>query len=397
MSLRQWLSDRPRRELAEDVTLAVAFFVIAQLDVWTLGTVPGPHLPNALILAFVAPPLAWRRRAPCAALTVTCAAVIVQVLAIPGKPPSGFLTAGPILIGAYSVGAYATESRPWVVAVAVALVCFDVIFGAAQGLNGTFSQLTSDAMWLALPLALWAVGSQIRRRRQAAAARAATIAAERRRERQQLAALEHERARMARELHDVLAHSVSLMGVQAGAAEQVLARDPERTRPVLRSIQQTSRESVAELRRLLGMLRSDDLEPELESDLAPQPRLDQLGALVARMREAGLPVALSVQGDERVLPAGVELAAYRVIQESLTNALKHARPSRVDVRLRFDPGLLEISVRNDGARSNGDGGGHGLLGMNERVALYGGTLTAGARADGDFHVDARIPIEAGPA
>jgi signal transduction histidine kinase len=238
---------------------------------------------------------------------------------------------------------------------------------------------------------MWLLGRLMRTRRQAAAVKAETIRVEREREQQQLAALEHERARMARELHDVLAHSVSLMGVQAGAAEQVLARDPERTRPVLRSIQQTSRESVAELRRLLGMMRSDDLEVELE----PQPRLEELQTLVGRMREAGLPVQLQIEGMTRSLPAGVELAAYRVVQEALTNALKHARPSRVQVRLRFGASCLEISVENDGASRAGDGSGHGLIGMHERVALYGGRLTACARPDGGFHVDAEIPL--GPA
>jgi DNA-binding NarL/FixJ family response regulator len=171
---------------------------------------------------------------------------------------------------------------------------------------------------------------------------------------------------MARELHDVLAHSVSVMGVQAGAAEEVLARVPERARPVLRSIQRISRDSIGELRRLLGMLRSDELEPST----APQPRLDQLDGLIERMRRAGLPVALRITGSRHVLSAGVELTAYRVVQEALTNALKHARPSHVDVVLSYSPDRLEISIDNDGPCAAGNGTGQGLIGMNERVSRY---------------------------
>jgi signal transduction histidine kinase len=198
---------------------------------------------------------------------------------------------------------------------------------------------------------------------------------------------------MARELHDILAHSVSLMGVQAGAAEQVLAQEPERARPMLHSIQQISRDSVAELRRLLGMLRAAELGPEL----APQPGLDQLDALLTRMREAGLPVELHIEGRAHPLPAGIELTVYRVVQEALTNALKHARPSQVDVVVRYGPTQLQLFVGNDGVSLGGNGGGHGLIGMQERVSLYGGRLDAGSHADGEFRVHAEIPLEAAPA
>ena len=386
--MRVFWVDRARRELAQDLALAAVFELIAQLDVWVLGTVKGPHLTNALILAFVAPPLVWRRRQPCGALVVSSTAVAAQALLVPGPPPSGLLYAGPILIGAYSVGAYAAWSWRSAAALGVVVVCFDGIYAPAEGLTGSLNTVTSELIWCVLPVAMWLLGRLMRSRRRSAAAKAQATRLELDREQQRRSALEYERARMARELHDVLAHSVSVMGVQAGAAEQVLARDPERTRPVLRSIQQTSRESVAELRRLLGMLRSDDLEPEL----APQPRLGELDMLVARMRDAGLPVRLRIDGTARPLPAGVELAAYRVVQESLTNALKHAQPSHVEVILRFGTATLRISVESDGVRAAGDGTGHGLIGMNERVSLYGGTLTAGAGPDGTFHVDAQIPL-----
>ena len=196
---------------------------------------------------------------------------------------------------------------------------------------------------------------------------------------------------MARELHDILAHSVSLMGVQADAAEEVLAHEPERARPVLQSIQQTARDSVVELRRLLGILREAEAQ-ELDS---PQPDIRQLDALVGRMRNAGLPVDLVVEGNARPLPPGIELAAFRVIQEGLTNALKHARPARVEVHLRYRPTALDVNVTNDGveAGADGNGDGHGLVGMNERLTLYGGALVAGERPGGVFSIDAHIPLE----
>jgi signal transduction histidine kinase len=236
---------------------------------------------------------------------------------------------------------------------------------------------------------MWLLGQQMRRRRLTAAAAAERTLAERESEQQRLQALEHERTRMARELHDILAHSVSVMGVQAGAAEEVLARDPERARPVLRSIQQISRDSIGELRRLLGMLRSDGPEPST----APQPGLDQLGGLIERMRAAGLPVALHVTGSRQVLSPGLELTAYRVVQEALTNALKHARPSHVEVVLSYRADCLEISIDNDGPCVAGNGTGQGLIGMNERVSLYRGTLLAAPGPDGGYHVAAKLPFE----
>jgi signal transduction histidine kinase len=379
-----------------DLALAAAFATVAELDVWVRGTVAGPRLENALLLPLVALPLAWRRRRPCAALTVTAAAIAAQALLVAGHPPSGLLYAGPILLGAYSVGAHAPWSRRAFAALAALAVAYDVVYLNAQGgLSGSFNAVVGALVWLLLPTGAWLVGWYMRRRRREAAAVVETVRVEREREQQRLAALEQERGRMARELHDILAHSVSLMGVQAGAAEEVLTSDPERARPVLRSIQQISRDSVAELRRLLGMLRAEELEPER----APQPSLDQLNALVMRMSEAGLPVELQIEGARHPLPAGVELTAYRVVQESLTNALRHARPSRVEVVVRYAPSQLDVLVRNDGVShfANGDGGGHGLLGMNERVSLYGGRLEAGVAGEGTFRVHAEIPFETAPA
>jgi signal transduction histidine kinase len=384
------------RSLMGDGALAAAVTAVAELDVWVRGTVAGPRLENALLLAAVALPLAWRRRRPCAALVVTAAAIAAQTLLVAGHPPSGLLFAVPILLGAYSVGAYAPWSWRAFGALAALAVAYDVIYVNGQGgLTGSFNAVAGDLVWLLLPTGAWLAGWYMRRRRQKAAVLVEVVRAERAREQERLAALEQERGRMARELHDILAHSVSLMGVQAGAAEEVLALDPERARPVLRSIQQTSRDSVAELRRLLGMLRAEELEVER----APQPGLDQLDALVGRMQEAGLPVELTVERSAHPLPAGVELTAYRVVQESLTNALKHARPSRVEVVVRYGRARLDVLVRNDGVSPavNGNGSGHGLIGMNERVTLYGGRLEVGATSASEFRVHAEIPLETAPS
>jgi signal transduction histidine kinase len=381
---------RAHRDLLLDVLLAALFATAAQIDVWVQGTVPGPRLTNSLLLALVAPPIVLRRRWPCAALLAIAAAVTAQRLAV-GHSPSGFLF-WPLLVGAYSVGAYASWSRR----VLLTLVAFYAayVFMFANQLDFSFTALVPELLWTLLPAALWLVGRQMRKRRETAAVAAEATRLELEHRQERVAALEQERGKMARELHDILAHSVSLMGVQAGAAEEVLAHDPERARPVLRSIQQTSRDSVAELRRLLGMLRAEALQPEL----GPQPDLDQLSALVDRMHQAGLPIELTIEGTARPLPAGVELTAYRVVQEALTNALKHACPTKVELVIRYSPRQLDLIVLNNGIAHahNGNGNGHGLIGMNERVSLYGGRLQAGSSSPNKFRVHAEIPLENAP-
>ena len=207
------------------------------------------------------------------------------------------------------------------------------------------------------------------------------------------AAVAGERARIARELHDVVAHSVSVMVVQAGAAEEVLGADPVKAREPLRSVQDTGRQALVELRRLLGVLRTD----HSEAALAPQPGLDQVGALAAQVREAGLAVELRVDGARDGIPAGVDLAAYRIVQEALTNVLKHATASHAAVHVGYRPDAIELQVLDDGhgpigAGHDGAGTGQGLIGMRERASLYGGVVEARPRAEGGFAVRARLPV-----
>ena len=212
-------------------------------------------------------------------------------------------------------------------------------------------------------------------------------------ERSHAEAVAGERATIARELHDVIAHSVSVMTVQAGAARILLDEDrPERARESVLAVEETGRQALSEMRRLLGILRGD----ERETGLAPQPGIADVHTLVEQVRAAGLPVDIVVDGEPRRLPPGVDLAAYRVVQEALTNALKHAGAARAEVAIRYEKTALQLAITNDGhVRRNGGGGrgGHGLVGMRERVALYGGEFEAGPRDGGGYAVHASLPMD----
>jgi signal transduction histidine kinase len=206
-------------------------------------------------------------------------------------------------------------------------------------------------------------------------------------------AIAEERQRIARELHDVIAHSVSVMTVQAGAVRRLLLPEQEKEREALLSVEATGRQALTEMRRLVGLLKEDSVMPMY----APQPGMKTLDVLVGTVREAGLPVDLSVEGEQHELAPGVDLAAYRVVQEALTNALKYAGPARAWVKVQWGGDRLLLRVENDGATdANGQSGGHGLVGMQERVAVVGGTLESGPRPGGGFVVQASIPI-GGPA
>jgi signal transduction histidine kinase len=202
-------------------------------------------------------------------------------------------------------------------------------------------------------------------------------------------AVVEERGRIARELHDAIAHNVSMMVVQAGAERRVLDSDDGPTREVLETIEQIGRTALTEMRRLVGMLRSDADDP-----LAPQPGIDDVATLVAQVGEAGLPVDLEIHGDRRRLPVGLELSAYRIVQEALTNALKHAGDAHATVRIHYGADSLELEIVDDGVGDAApvSSGGHGLVGMRERVALYGGRLDAGRRPTGGFAIRVLLPI-----
>ncbi len=236
----------------------------------------------------------------------------------------------------------------------------------------------------------WLAGFALNARaEQADAAEARAAQAERERETAARIAVAEERARIARELHDIVAHAVSVMVLQVGAVRHKLPDELADESGALRGVEQAGRTALAEMRRLLSAMRrdGDDLE------LAPQPGLDGVGALVAEVGRAGLPVTLHVEGEAAPLPRAIDLSAYRIVQEGLTNALKHARAHHAEVTLRYAPDELQIEVRDDGAGGGASNGpGYGLVGVGERVKIYGGTMTAGAAPDGGFVLGARLPL-----
>jgi signal transduction histidine kinase len=236
----------------------------------------------------------------------------------------------------------------------------------------------------------WLPGFALRERAsQAEAAEERALQAERERETAARIAVAEERARIARELHDVVAHAVSVMVLQVGAVRHKLPQALEEDRGALRNVEEAGRTALAEMRRLLGAMRADGEDMEL----TPQPGLGSLDALLDEVGRAGLPVQLHVEGERLALSRTVDLSAYRIVQEGLTNALRHAHASRADVTVHYEPDELEIEIRDDGAgTSTSDGLGHGLVGIRERVKIYGGAMTAGAAADGGFVLNARLPL-----
>lgn len=228
-------------------------------------------------------------------------------------------------------------------------------------------------------------------RERALAARAAALEAER--DVKAREAVAEERARIARELHDVVAHAISTIVLHARGGRRMLAEEPDETRRALDVIERAGEQALVEMRRLLGILRQDDKQLAL----APQPTLSRVDELAASLTSSGLPVDVTVEGTPVRLPPGIDVSAYRIVQEALTNALKHAGPARAHVTVRYRPQEVELEVVDDGV-GDGDGGGsgHGLLGIRERVGLYGGELESGRRGEGGYAVRARLPLHSTP-
>jgi signal transduction histidine kinase len=248
-----------------------------------------------------------------------------------------------------------------------------------------------DFLFISLAFGIvWTIGFTLGRSAKAAdEARERAARAEREREERARLAVADERARIARELHDVVGHSVSVMTVQASAVRRLLTPEQEREREALLVVERTGREALAEMRRMVGVLR----RPEEAPALAPQPSLEHLDRLIEQVREAGLPVEVRYEGEAVQLPAGIDLTAYRLVQEGLTNAIKHAGATRAEVVVHYGEGDVELIVSDDGrGGTGGDGGGHGLVGMRERVSVYGGDLEAGPRPEGGYRLRARLPV-----
>jgi signal transduction histidine kinase len=399
----RWLKEHPG---PADVIFAGMVFAVT-LTIW-IGAIhdlspaelkkfhPITTLGVVLLILQIAP-LLWKRRAPLAAMLVISAATVVfyagNFLPVTGAVPNLIIT--------YSAAAHLERRQSFRALGIVYLTLILVVAFNAKYQRWSPADLISEGVLMATA---WILGDNLRTRRAYTASveeRAARL------EQEQLdsasRAVNEERARIARELHDVVAHSVSVMVVQAGAARRVMGRDPDRAADALSSIESSGRQALDELRRLLAMLRHyGDERPAL----APQPTIEDLETLIAQIEEAGLPVTLIVEGQPRHLPSGVDLSVFRIVQEALTNTLKHAGPARATVRVRYEPDHLLLTITDDGRglaeQLRSDNGervsrGHGLVGMRERVALFDGDLRAGPKPGGGYEVTARLSLTPCPA
>ena len=363
-----------------DAAAAVAITALAQFELRATDADLGLAL--ALLAQTLA--IAWRRTATLPAVMVAVLALAVEGLLLSPTSTLGALIAGLVLT--YSAARYVPASQLPIAAVAIAGgvgvhraatpgsgpldVAFDVFFlAAAWGMGRVLDRRQAQA-------------DQLRRERDSLAGVADQRADE---------AVAEERARIARELHDVVAHSLSIIAVQAAAAEQVVGADTTRARQAVAAVRDVSQQALVEMRRLVGLMRSAAAD-QPDHVAAPQPRLDQVGTLVGQLCEAGLPVSLQLSGEVRPLPHGVELCAYRVVQEALTNVLKHAGRVQTTVTIDYGPDQLRLRVEDAGAGPRMEPVvGHGLVGMRERVALYGGRLAHGQGVAGGFVVEAHLP------
>ena len=343
-----------------------------------------PELLGVALALLSTVPVAWRARWPLSAAAIVLAANGACIYAAAPRQ-AAFQPFVALVLTAYSAGSRAEGWRAVWVPPVLAVAAIPVFVAAvAHGQNA--GNAIPSYVWL---LAAWAAGRSARSwRRKSIALEQANLELARQRELQAQAAVVVERGRIARELHDVIAHNISMMVVQAGAAERVLDDGQPHVRNALEVIAGTGRQTVDEMRTLLGVLRSDDGPGALN----PQPGLANLEQLISGVREAGLPVTLRVEGEPCHLPQALDLSAFRIVQEALTNSLKHAGPAQAQVTVRYQAGSVELEVLDTGSGRPGEqGSGHGLVGMRERVAMLGGELEATRADGGGFTVRARLP------
>jgi signal transduction histidine kinase len=365
-----WITGRPR--------LTDGVVVVFNLLGGTVGLV-GSYIHvnfawfGVVLLLIETVPLWWRRRFPIAVLAVVAGAEVTRWALQLSNEPSGV----GLVFAVYAVSVYGrTRERLFVAGAAIAIIALAITLLLLGEIPVSRALIPVGST----SLVAWVIGDYMRSRRRFFA----DLVARNQAAREQAA--EEERLRIARELHDVVAHNVSVMAIQAGAA-RVSGRSSAQA---LQSIETTARDTLSELNRLLGVLRKQPDAP-----LTPQPGLDQLEALLKTARDAGLDASLKVTGDKRPLPAALDLSAYRIIQEAITNVLKHANATRVELSIDYQPQSLVLAVSDNGAGSTekvGESAGHGLIGMRERVDLFGGELGAGSSSLGGFTVRARLPI-----
>ncbi|RPF35305.1 MULTISPECIES: sensor histidine kinase [unclassified Streptomyces] len=387
-----------RHPTGVDTFWAVFLFGISLLSGTASSAVRGTDspaliVPIAFLLCLV---IALRRRMPEKMLLLTIGLGVAQLVLNVQTMAADFA----MLVIVYTVAATSPRWASWL-ALAVGL-CAAPMAQMRWPLDGSALGNAAKAVFLTVPFALaWVLGDSIRTRRAYFAQleeRAARL--EKEREAQSKVAVAAERARIARELHDVVAHNVSVMVVQADGAAYVLDAAPDQAKKALETISSTGRQALAEMRRLLGVLRTG--EHQEVGEYVPQPDVDQIDELIEQCRTSGLPVDFKVEGTPRPLPSGVELTAYRIVQEALTNTRKHGGPNAgASVRLVYFDDGLGLLVEDDGKgaphelyeEGGADGQGHGLIGMRERVGMVGGTLDAGPRPGGGFRISALLPLK----
>jgi signal transduction histidine kinase len=369
-----------------DVAIGLGACAASVLEIGFSAQREGPLGPNLAVATGYSLPLLLRRRAPLRVAVVMLASLAVGSRFLTPANHLDMPLIDLILLG-YAVGAFTRGRATWLgAALLLAGTLVNVALLTGPG-PADFIFPTAFVLIAALAGGTLRSRAELTEQLHGAAARAEEVHQE-----QLRAAAAEERRRIAREMHDVIAHSMSVMVVQAGGARRILDRDPARAAAAAEQIERTGREAMAEMRHLLGLLHPD----ERHAALAPQPSLAQLDALVARARAVGLPATLYVEGPRRPVPAGLDLAAYRIAQEALTNAIKHAGAAPTSVTLRWRRDELELEVRDAGpggrAAAIERDGGHGLVGMRERVRLYGGELETAQPAHGGWIVRARLPL-----
>ncbi len=366
---------------SQDALIAAALTLFTQYELWVgRAAVEGSLALQRSAFAVMTLAVAWRRLAPLTAVCAVSVALAIQTI-FGGDAPvvGGFLA---MIIVTHSVATY-RERRGAVIGLVVMLAGVETY----PLVNQKDIQLADEIGNAALFVVVWGLARAVRTRQHRAEEledRAALL--EREQEAQRKAAIDKERARIARELHDIVAHGVSLMVLQAGGARQVLGDGHQRVRDSLLAVEQAGRRALDEMHRLLGVLREDLRRPS-----PPPASLGQLAEVVEQMEAAGLAVEVIVEGPPRSLPQSIDLSAYRIVQEALTNALKHAGPAQARVLIRYADSEVDIEVTDTGRGMGTKRGGHGLVGMRERASLFGGTLQAGPHPEGGWRVSAKLP------
>jgi signal transduction histidine kinase len=376
------LSEHDWRTL--DRVLVAGIIVIATVDLSTNSKVEGPLWLNFLVIVLIALSFLWRRTQPLIPVASVFAGMSSMAIWLT-EPPNMFVAVLILIAVGYAAGRH-LAGRLSTIALGIGVVVM-VVLAAIYDPNDIVFPVTF--FWI-VP---WLAGRTLRNHTRLARELAEKAErAQHAREEDERRAIMTERNRIARELHDVLAHNLSVMVVQAAGARQVLEKSPERAVEAAALIERTGREALAEIRHLFGPIRRGDSEP-----LSGAQTIARVDDLARRARAAGLRVELRVIGDAVELPAGIDLAAYRIVQEALTNTLKHAPGAHARVTVEYEPNELVLSVEDDGQAPRDDhelghaGGGHGLVGMRERAAVYGGMVQAGRGPDGGFAVRARLP------